>query len=188
MKNNNSGTYYKKVKGQSGKNKCNDYSTPNNAWDEILDFIEKEGVSKKKVIYEPFYLDGGSGNYIKSKGWIVNHEKVDFYNKDNHKNYDFILSNPPYDDCKSLFKYLDELNKPFMLLLPTLKLHTNYVRAFFQNKTIQVVIPRRRVHFMKYIEGKPVEGWKNGTTFDCVWVCFGMGFEKDISFAEKIIK
>ena len=178
MKNNKS-QHFGKV---NGKQKCNDYSTPNKAWDEVLDFIEVEGISKKKIIYEPFYLDGGSGNYIKEKGWNVIHHDVDFYNKDNHKTFDYILSNPPYQNCKKLFKFLDELNKPFMLLLPTLKIHTKYTSSFFKHKTFQILIPRRRVHFLKYVDDEPVKDWKNATAFDCVWFCFGMGFEKDINF------
>jgi len=180
MKNDNSGTFFKKVKGQSRSNiKHNDYSTPDYGWDEIINFIPKD-----KIIYEPFYLDGGSGKYLKSKGLNVIHENVDFYNKDNHKNYDFILSNPPFDNCKGLFKFLDELNKPFMLLLPTLKLHTNYISNFFNGKKIQIIVPRRRVHFMKYVDGKEVEGWKKGTAFDCVWICYKMNFDKDIQFGD----
>ena len=70
-----------------------------------------------------------------------------------------------------------------MLLLPTMKLHTNYVANFFKERNCQIVIPRRRVHFMKYVDGVEVPDWKKGTTFDCVWMCYKMGFEKDINFS-----
>ena len=188
MNNDNSGVYYKKIKGQSKANKLNDYSTPDYAWDEILRFIEKEGITKKKIIYEPYYLDGGSGSYIKSKGYNVIHEKEDFFLKAPEKNYDYILTNPSFSNCKRLFAFLAELDKPFMLLLPTMKLHTNYMANFFKDKKTQIVIPRRRVHFMKYVDGLPVVDWKAGTAFDCVWICYKMGFEKDINYSrdEKI--
>ena len=179
MKNNNSGTYFKKVKGQEKHIRCNDYSTPDYGWDEIIKFIPKD-----KVIYEPFYLDGGSGNYLKSKGLNVIHKKIDFYEKAKELEYDYILSNPPFQDCKNLFIFLEELDKPFMLLLPTLKLHTNYVSNFFKEKKTQIIIPRKRVHFTKYIDEKKVEGWKNGTAFDCVWICYKMNFEKDIQYGD----
>jgi len=59
MHNNNSCSYFKQIKGQSKKDKHDEYSTPESAWDEILRFLESEGITKDKIIYEPYYLDGG---------------------------------------------------------------------------------------------------------------------------------
>lgn len=174
-----SGLYYKNRKGTSNQDKNDDYATPNEAWDEIYHFIP----NKKAVIYEPFYLDGGSGNYLKSKELNIIHEKMDFYEKADMINYDFILSNPPFQGCKALFAFLDKLDKPFMLLLPTMKIHTNYMSKFFEKKRCQLIIPRRRIHFQKYMDGEKIPNWKKGTAFDCVWVCYKMGFEKDIQFS-----
>jgi len=174
----NSGMYYKNITGQTVTGRLNDYATPTEAWDEIIKFIPKD-----KTIYEPFYLDGGSGKYLKSKGLKIIHEKIDFYDMANEISYDFILSNPPFQDCKRLFAFLDKLDKPFMLLLPTNKLHTNYISKFFKNRRTQIVVPRRRIHFLKYENGHPVPGWKKGTAFDCVWICYKMGFEKDITYS-----
>ena len=70
-----SGQYYKTKKGVSKEGKNDDYSTPNEAWDEIIQFLP----NKKAKIYEPFYLDGGSGNYLKSQGLNIIHENMDFY-------------------------------------------------------------------------------------------------------------
>ena len=184
MHNNNSGTYFKKIKGQSKKDKSDDYSTPQSAWDDILRFLESEGITKDKIIYEPFYLDGGSGDYIRQKGYKVLHEREDFYEKGKEAKYDYILTNPAFSDCKGLFEFLDEIDKPFVMLLPTLKLHTQYMARFFEDRNTQLVIPRRRIHFMKYVDGVPVPGWKKGTSFDCVWICHNMGFRKDINYSK----
>ena len=175
-----SGMYYKQKKGVSLKAKEDDYATPKEAWDEVMKFLPK-----KKLIYEPFYLDGGSGDYLKSKGLNVIHGKMDFFEKSKSLNYDFILSNPPFKDTKRLFEFLDELDKPFMLLLPTNKLHTNYISKFFKNRRTQIIVPKRRIHFIKYKDGKPVPNWKKGTAFDCLWYCYKMGFEKDIMYSYK---
>ena len=165
------------ISGQSKKNKHNDYQTPELAWDSILHLLPKD-----KVIYEPFYLTGGSGAYLKSKGLTIIHEPVDFYT--NTFKFDMILSNPPYESCKKLFDFLKEIDKPFMLLLPSMKIHTNYIAKFYDEEDMQLVIPRRRIHFQKYVDKKPVEGWKDGTSFDCVWYCYKMNFKRDITFLE----
>jgi|TARA_R110000824_G_scaffold103861_3_gene246597 hypothetical protein len=175
-----SGQYYKTKKGVSKEGKNDDYSTPNEAWDEIIQFLP----NKKAKIYEPFYLDGGSGNYLKSQGLNIIHENMDFYENAKLINYDFILSNPPFANCKRLFAYLAELDKPFMLLLPTLKIHTNYLASFFEGKRTQIIIPRRRIHFQKWMNNEKVENWKKGTAFDCIWFCYKMGFEKDIQYSQ----
>jgi len=178
-----SGMFYKHRKGVSKKQKNDDYSTPNEAWDEVMTFLTP--IQKKKaVIYEPFYLDGGSGNYLKSKGLNVIHEKMDFYEKAEEINYDFILTNPPFNNTKGLFQFLSDLDKPFMMLLPTLKIHTNYIAKFFEGKRTQIIIPKRRIHFQKWMDGLPIANWKKGTAFDCIWFCYKMGFEKDIQYSQ----
>ena len=62
------------------------------------------------------------------------HSFSDFFEKAKEVKYDYILSNPAFSNCKGLFKFLDEVDKPFMLLLPTLKLHTQYMAEFFKNR------------------------------------------------------
>tara|TARA_R100000278_G_scaffold92672_1_gene70687 strand:+ start:2104 stop:2637 length:534 start_codon:yes stop_codon:yes gene_type:complete len=173
------GICYKTIKGQNKDSKHDDYATPQYAWDEIINFIPKN-----KTIYEPFYLDGGSGEYLKSQGLDVIHRPIDFFENAKNLDYDFILSNPPYSDCKGLFKFLKELDKPFMLLLPTVKLHTNYISNFYDGTNTQIIIPRKRVHFLKYEDKKPVKDWKNGTSFDCIWFCYKMNFTKDIQYGK----
>jgi len=172
--------FYTEIKGQPKKNKekHDDYETPEKAWDSILHLLPKD-----KIIYEPFYLTGNSGRYLKSKGLNIIHESVDFYT--NEFKYDMILSNPPYGDCKSLFKKLKEIDKPFMLLLPSMKVHTQYISRFFKDEKLQIAIPRKRIHFIKYVDGFPVEGWVNGTSFDCVWFCYKMNLPRDILFLER---
>ena len=58
--------------------KHDDYMTPKYAWENIKDYIPKD-----KVIWEAFYGDGNSGDYLKELGFNVIHEQVDFY--DNEK-------------------------------------------------------------------------------------------------------
>ena len=74
---------------------------------------------------------------------------------------------------------LAELDKPFIIIMPSSKINTGYFREYFKDK-IQIIIPRKRIHFNKLVDGKEVEGWKNACNFDCFYYCYKMGYQKDI--------
>ena len=57
--------------------KHDDYMTPNYAWDNIKHLIPKD-----KIIWEAFYGDGCSGEHLKSLGFQVIHEQIDFFEND----------------------------------------------------------------------------------------------------------
>ena len=156
-----------------------DYMSPNSAWDNIKHIIDKR---KDDVIWEAFYGDGKSGEYLKSMGYNVIHEKIDFFENDCG---DWILSNPPFSKSREVLTRLKELNKPFIIILPTAKLTTNYFKNLFGNENIQLIIPRKRIHFKKLVNGEIVEGWRNKCNFDCFYYCYKMGLEKDILFLDN---
>ena len=52
------------------------------------------------------------------------------------------------------------------------------------NKRLQIVIPRKRIHFTKMINGEKQKDQKNACNFDCFYYCYKMGFEKDIIWLE----
>ena len=79
--------------------KHDDYMTPKYAWENILEYIPKD-----KVIWECFYGDGKSGNYLEEllpNNKII-HKQIDFF-KNNLGN--IIISNPPFSKKK---KYLQD--------------------------------------------------------------------------------
>ena len=51
-----------------------DYMTPFTAWSDIKDFIPKD-----KVIWEAFYGNGTSGDYLRQLGFNVVHDEIDFF-------------------------------------------------------------------------------------------------------------
>ena len=90
------------------------------------------------------------------------------------------MSNPPFSKSKEIMKRLKDLDKPFILILPVSKLNTSYIRENYKNDKLQIIIPRKRIHFTKHVEGEAVEGWKNACNFDCFYYCYKMNFDKDI--------
>jgi hypothetical protein len=154
--------------------KHDDYMTPFSAWANIKDYIPKH-----KVIWEAFYGDGESGIHLENLGFEVIHKEVDFFESNLG---DIIVSNPPFSQCKEVLERLVKLDKPFIMILPSSKINTQYFRNLFgKNKNpIQIIIPRRRIQFQKLVGGKIPEGWKDACNFDCFYYCYKIGLERDI--------
>ena len=132
--------------------KHDDYMTPKYAWENIKHLIPKD-----KQIWEAFYGDGKSGTYLKELGFNVIHEPVDFF--ENNLG-DIIVSNPPFSKSKEVLNRLKELDKPFILILPSSKINTQYIRENYKNQGLQIIIPRKRIHFEKLVDGNVPENWK----------------------------
>jgi len=156
--------------------KHDDYMTPKSAWENIQHLIPKD-----KVLWEAFYGDGESGKYLTELGFDVIHEPVDFF--ENNLG-DIIVSNPPFSKSKEVMGRLKELDKPFIIILPASKICSQYTRELYKDCGIQIIIPKKRIHFNKLVDGKPVEGWKNACYFDCFYYCYKMGFDKDVMWLD----
>lgn len=156
--------------------KHDDYMTPKYAWENIQHLIPKD-----KVIWEAFYGDGESGKYLRDLGFNVIHEEIDFFQNNLGE---IIVSNIPFSKSKEIFARLKQLDKPFIIIAPASKICTSYMREYYKNDKLQIIIPKKRIHFLKLVDGKPVEGWKNACNFDCFYYCYKMNFDKDIIWLE----
>jgi hypothetical protein len=154
--------------------KHDDYMTPKSAWEAIAHIIPKN-----KVIWEAFYGDGQSGQDLTDLGFNVIHEEVDFFENDLGE---IIISNPPFSLSSEVLTRLKELDKPFIVIFPSSKINTQYFRKLFGDTPdkIQIIIPRKRIHFLKKVDGITPDGWKNSCNFDCFYYCWKMNLERDI--------
>ena len=96
-----------------------DYMTPKDAWERIKDFIPKY-----KVIWEAFYGDGESGEFLSDLGFNVIHEEIDFFTNNAGE---VIVSNPPFSKKKQVMTRLTDLDKPFIIICPSSMVNTQYV-------------------------------------------------------------
>jgi hypothetical protein len=151
--------------------KYDDYMTPKYAWENIKDYIPKD-----KTIWEAFYGDGTSADYLRELGFNVIHQPRDFFENDFG---DIIVSNPPFSKVKEILKRLKELDKPFILILPVSKICTSYFRTYFKSN-IQLIIPQKRIHFVKIENNKIVADIKSCCNFDCFYYCYKMNLPNDI--------
>ena len=167
MTNNNcNGTYQKH----------DDYMTPKSAWENIKQFIPQD-----KVIWECFYGDGKSGENLRELGFDVIHEDIDFF--ENNKG-DMIVSNPPFTLKKEVFTRLIILDKPFIMISSQQLLFTQYFRTIMKDHNLQLIIPRRRIQFIKSVDGVIVENYKSQCNFDCFYYCYKINLDKDITWLE----
>jgi hypothetical protein len=151
--------------------------TPKSAWEAITHIIPQD-----KLIWEAFYGDGTSGKYLTELGFNVIHQDVDFFDNDLGE---IVVSNPPFTKCPEVLTRLKELNKPFILIMPCSKLTTQYFRKLFNgDNNLQIVIPRKRIHFTKLVDGKPLDNWKNACNFDCFYYCWRMNLPHSMIWLE----
>ena len=155
--------------------KHDDYMTPKTAWENIIEYIPKD-----KVIWEAFYGDGRSGEYLRELGFNVIHEDVDFYENNLGE---IVVSNPPFSQSKKVMDRFLELDKPFIIIFPASKICTSYMRAW-KDKGLQIIIPKKRIHFQKQIDGVIPDNYKSSCNFDCFYYCYKMELDKDIIWLE----
>ena len=156
-----------------------DYMTPRSAWENITQFIPKD-----KVIWEPFVGDGRSGQYLADLGCKeVIHLTEDFFANDRGE---VIITNPPFSKCKDVLKRLRRLDKPFILILPCSKICTSFFRNNFKDSPspIEIIIPRKRIHFHKMVDGVVDETAKKSCNFDCFYYCYKMNLPRGITWLD----
>ena len=161
--------------------KNDDYMTPRSAWEDIKKYIPKE-----KTIWEAFYGDGQSGNHLKNMDFDVIHESVDFFENNLGE---IVVSNPPFTLIPKILQRLVELEKPFILIMPSSKINTQYFRKIFSKVAtggdpVQIIIPKKRIQFLKMIDGQVDENQKSSCNFDCFYYCWKMNLPSDIVWLE----
>ena len=156
--------------------KHDDYMTPKYAWENIKDYIPKV------KIWEAFYGDGESGKHLKELGFDVIHEPIDFFDDSTRPEYECLVSNIPFSKSKEIMNKLREIDKPFIIIMPSSKINTSYFRENFMDDRLQIIIPRKRIHFTKLVNGEKPDNWKNACNFDCFYYCYKIGLEKDITW------
>lgn len=147
--------------------KDDDWFTPKYALENIEKYIPKD-----RVIWEAFFGDGKSGQYLVELGFDVIHNDNDFFESNEG---DIVVSNPPFTLKKEILTRLKELDKPFILIMPQNTINNNYVRELYQND-LQIIIPRKRIQFIKNGE----DGHPKKCNFDIFYYCYKMNLPRDI--------
>ena len=146
------------------------YITNKEEWFRIKEYIPKD-----KVIWCPFYCDGSMKEYFKEMGFDIIHEDEDFF--ENNKG-DIVIDNPPFSKKKEVLLRLKELDKPFILICPSMMLSYKYFQKLFKDH-IQVIIPESRIKFTHLT----YKDFKNYTPpYASFYFCYKMNLDKDLIF------
>jgi len=159
------------------KKKLDDYNTPLYVWKMLLDYLN---LDKNTKIYEPFYSNGVAKNYLAKLGYNnVIHENMNFFDNYDKYDYEIIISNPPYSIKKNILQTLYNINKPFVLIVPTAIISKLYIKTIFGKDIdkLQYIIPNRRIQFER------LDGYnQKRTAFDTIFLCFKMNLQRDIIY------
>ena len=150
------------------------YGTSKYIYGMLRDFVDY-----KKIIYNPFYLDGKAKTYLNELGYNnVIHNNEDFFENYNKYDYDLIITNPPYSIKKKIFKKLYEINKPFIVIVPIATITKLFIKDIFKSdvERIEMIIPNRRMQFEK--NGNQLKR----CYFDCVFLCYKLNLKSNIVY------
>ena len=148
------------------------YATDKMGWEVIKDYIPKD-----KQIWAPFYCDGKQKEYFKDMGFDIIHEDKDFFSYT--PEYDIIVDNPPFSKMREICVKLKELDKPFILITPSITLLSKWYQLLFKDHT-QAIVPLKRPTFTHLTSGK--KGYS--PPFGTCYMCYKMNLAKDLLFLE----
>lgn len=144
---------------------------------------------KNKIIWLPF--DTEDSQFVKvltKNGFKITYSHLDndqdFLNYE-PKNWDVMISNPPYKNKRVYWERALDLKKPFALLLPLNILSDSVINVTMREREreFQLLIPSRRMRFYNNLTGKT----GNQPTFKAAY--FGVNiFQQPIILADMNIK
>ena len=149
------------------------YITNKYEWERIKDYIPTD-----KIIWSPFYCDGIQKEYFKELGYDIIHENKDFFSYT--PEYDIIIDNPPFSKKNEILIKLNDLDKPFIIICPSMMLGYKYFQDKFKND-IQIIIPSKRINF-SHLDSKDKKNYT--PPFASFYFCYKMNLEKDLIFID----
>jgi len=145
------------------------YMTNKIEWLRIKDFIPND-----KKIWSPFYGDGKQKEYFKEMGFDIIHDDEDFFEINRGE---IVIDNLPFSKKKEILIRLKELEKPFIIICPSMMLSYKYFQELFKD-SIQIIIPNKRINF-RHIDSQK----KNySPPFASFYYCYKMNLKKDLIF------
>lgn len=153
--------------------------TPEYAIKPLLKYL----INKDITIWCPFdEIDSKYVKVFKENGYKVIYSHIDenknFFYYEPEKDYDIIISNPPFSVKDDVIKRLYELNKPYAILLPVPALQGQ--KRFPYMKDCQALIFDKRI---EYYKDKSYKETQKGISFGSFYLCKNF-LPKDLIFEE----
>ena len=155
--------------------------TPSYAVKPIIKYI-KPG----SIVWCPFdTIDSAYVEELNAAGFTVIYSHIDngqnFFEYEPDE-YDIIISNPPFSIKDDILRRLDELNKPYAMLMPLPALQGQ--KRFKYLKGSQALIFDKRINYFKDLKTKEIQ---KGISFASIYICKNF-LPSDLLFEELKIK
>ena len=167
---------------QSSRTKESDeVYTPSYAVKPIIKYI-KPG----SIVWCPFdTIDSAYVEELNAAGFTVIYSHIDngqnFFEYEPDE-YDVIISNPPFSIKDDILRRLDELDKPYAMLMPLPALQGQ--KRFKYLKGSQALIFDKRINYFKDLKTKEIQ---KGISFASIYICKNF-LPSDLLFEELKIK
>ena len=167
---------------QSSRTKESDeVYTPSYAVKPIIKYI-KPG----SIVWCPFdTADSAYVEELNAAGFTVIYSHIDngqnFFEYEPDE-YDVIISNPPFSIKDDILRRLNELNKPYAMLMPLPALQGQ--KRFKYLKGSQALIFDKRINYFKNLKTKEIQ---KGISFASIYICKNF-LPSDLLFEELKIK
>ncbi|MBA7490718.1 hypothetical protein ES702_01261 [subsurface metagenome] len=148
--------------------------TPEYAIRPLLPYLHKKG-----IIWDCAFGSGKLAKHFKKKGFkVIGNKSHNFLeNGFPKKDFDCIVTNPPYSLKLEFLRCAYAYGKPFALLLPLTALEGKKRGELYKKYGIQLIIPNRRIHF-------EIPSGKKSSWFATAWFCWKLNLPKDLMFVE----
>jgi len=151
----------------------NEMYTPEIAMDYIMKFLPKDW-----IYWECCYGQGHMAKTLSKNNFnVIGYRDLDCLINEPAGSYDCIITNPPFNGNKKFVKRAIELNKPFVFLLRLEHLGGVEACRLLQNLDIQIVIPEKRINYMKQNNEKSA-----GSPFHSIFLTYKLKLPKQINY------
>lgn len=160
-----------------GRGHSDSMQTPTWALEPLFKYMDKNYIYWEPACGKGYLVDEMRGRGYKVK-WsdIARDPREDFF-KFEPKQWDVIITNPPFSEKNEWLERCYKLGKPFALLLPYTALETPARQALFRCYGIEVIFMDKRVSFETPNGGS--SSW-----FPTAWFTRGLGVGKQMEFYE----
>ncbi len=157
----------------------NEMYTPPEAMKYIIPYLNKD-----LIYWEACYgLGYMAEELIKNDFNVVGHRELDCLVEE-PDNWDFLITNPPFNGNKKFIKRAIELNKPFAFLIRLEHLGGVEACSLFKDLDFQIIIPEKRIN---YLTPKKLRGEKvGGSPFHSIWFTYGLNLPKQINYIKEL--
>jgi len=158
----------------------NDMYTPPEAMQYITPFLDKD-----LIYWEACYGKGHMADELRRQEFnVVGNEDMDCL-EDEPKEWDFWITNPPFNGNKKFIKRAIELKKPFAFLVRLEHLGGVEAMRLLKDLDFKIIIPEKRIN---YITPKMLRGEKvGGSQFHSLWLTYKVDLPKQINYIQTLL-